>query len=43
MNAKPTAAAAGRIDVTPEHVEGNIRAASLDLEPDEINAITNAL
>ena len=28
---------------SPEHVEDNIRAASLDLEPDEINAITNAL
>ena len=28
---------------SPEHVEDNIRAASLELEPDEINAITNAL
>ena len=28
---------------SPEHVEDNIRAASLELEPDEINAITNAI
>ena len=55
MNGRPTAVAAGKIDVggdltvnrlgfgDPEHVEQNVAAASIELTAEEIRAITLAV